>query len=217
MPSETDGNLPRLRATHYERTVRDLRAYLRQLEQAADPDLATFDLQRANLILAGLLNGRGIDTSDDYGATIAALVGDPSGFRPDRTRAWIEAVSDRSAANLNQTINGDLFSTLLEDDPQAAQQTLWERYGNVRTLVWATAITTTFAMFGAHEGAWGGGARSKRWRVTSGNPRDSHAALDGQEVPMGETFSNGLRWPGDPGPAGEVANCRCALVFLGDD
>ena len=217
MPRETDANLPRLRATHHERTVRDLRAYLRELEQYTDPDLATFDLERANLILAGLLNNRGTDTSDDYASTVAALVGNPAGFRPDRTRAWIRAVADRSAYNLNQTVNGDLFGTLLEDDPRLAQQTLWERYGNVRTLLWATAITTTYAMFGAHEGAWGAGAKSKRWQVTSWNPRDSHAAIDGQEVLMGETFSNGLRWPGDPGPAGELANCKCAVVFLGDD
>jgi hypothetical protein len=39
---------------------------------------------------------------------------------------------------------------------------------------------------------------------------DRHAPLDGEEVPIGDTFSNGCRFPGDPaGEAGEVVNCLC--------
>lgn len=42
--------------------------------------------------------------------------------------------------------------------------------------------------------------------------RDSHAAMDGEEVPFGQAFSNGLLFPGDPsGPAEEVINCRCTV------
>lgn len=40
--------------------------------------------------------------------------------------------------------------------------------------------------------------------------RDSHLRVDGQEVKLGERFSNGLRYPHDPaGPAEEVINCVC--------
>lgn len=49
------------------------------------------------------------------------------------------------------------------------------------------------------------------WEATlDGRTRDSHRALDGERIKLGETFSNGLRWPGDPqGPGWEVWNCRC--------
>ena len=47
--------------------------------------------------------------------------------------------------------------------------------------------------------------------------RDSHRVLDGERVAVGEEFSNGLRFPGDPqGPGREVYNCRCTLVAAVD-
>lgn len=59
----------------------------------------------------------------------------------------------------------------------------------------------------------------KEWMATlDGHTRDSHATIDGEKKPVGDTwhpmkFSNGCRYPGDPqGPAREVFNCRCTLV-----
>lgn len=54
----------------------------------------------------------------------------------------------------------------------------------------------------------------KQWLATlDGRTRHSHRRLDGEVVNMDESFSNGLRYPGDPGPGigSEVYNC-----FLGD-
>lgn len=43
--------------------------------------------------------------------------------------------------------------------------------------------------------------------------RPSHARVDGEIREVDEPFSNGLMFPGDPaGRAGEVINCRCALL-----
>ena len=51
----------------------------------------------------------------------------------------------------------------------------------------------------------------KQWVATlDGRTRDSHRMLDGEIVEVGEQYSNGLEYPGDPsGPPEEVANCRC--------
>lgn len=58
------------------------------------------------------------------------------------------------------------------------------------------------------------GVATKTWRVTSGNPRESHAAVDGETVPVGERFSNGARYPGDPNlDIAERAGCSCDLDF----
>ena len=52
------------------------------------------------------------------------------------------------------------------------------------------------------------------WVATLDNrTRHSHRMLDGESQPVGGTFSNGCRYPGDPqGPAKEVWNCRCTLI-----
>ena len=58
----------------------------------------------------------------------------------------------------------------------------------------------------------------KEWvSVEDGRTRHSHSTADGQLVPVKSAFSvNGsaLMHPGDPsGPAGEIINCRCAMVY----
>lgn len=54
----------------------------------------------------------------------------------------------------------------------------------------------------------------KQWDATlDGNTRPSHRKVDGEIREVNEPFSNGLNYPGDPaGGAGEVVNCRCALL-----
>lgn len=56
----------------------------------------------------------------------------------------------------------------------------------------------------------------QEWMSTpDGRTRDSHVDLDGERVAVGETFSNGCRYPGDPmGEPAEVYNCRCTLVAV---
>lgn len=52
------------------------------------------------------------------------------------------------------------------------------------------------------------------WKATlDGRTRHSHAAMDGEEIEPGGTFSNGCKYPGDPsGDPSEVYNCRCTIV-----
>lgn len=54
----------------------------------------------------------------------------------------------------------------------------------------------------------------KQWDSTlDGKTRPSHRVVDGELRELDEPFSNGLMYPGDPkGSAGEVINCRCALL-----
>ena len=54
----------------------------------------------------------------------------------------------------------------------------------------------------------------QEWLATlDGRTRHSHRQMDGQHVKVGEKFSNGCRFPGDPdGPGSEIWNCRCTLV-----
>lgn len=48
--------------------------------------------------------------------------------------------------------------------------------------------------------------------------RESHLRVDGDRVEVGTEFSNGLKFPGDPGgEAGEVINCRCTTLPVARD
>lgn len=56
--------------------------------------------------------------------------------------------------------------------------------------------------------------------VHDGRTRDSHAMMDGEQKEVGELFSNGCRFPGDPkGAPAEVYNCRCRMkaIVAGSD
>ena len=57
---------------------------------------------------------------------------------------------------------------------------------------------------------------NKRWDAThDGKTRDSHRAMDGEEVPENQPFSNGLMFPKDPqGAPEEIYNCRCRMVAI---
>lgn len=53
-------------------------------------------------------------------------------------------------------------------------------------------------------------------RTGKDSPRPSHAAMDGQQQPVGSDFTSGLgnalAYPGDPrAPAEDVVNCRCVI------
>lgn len=76
---------------------------------------------------------------------------------------------------------------------------------------------------GAHNGAAieaydQGGVEKKGWAaVLDDATRESHAELDGEEIPLRDDFSNGLSAPGVPGKTAgpdvvsELVNCRCTI------
>lgn len=63
------------------------------------------------------------------------------------------------------------------------------------------------------------GIQRIRWIAQAdGATRESHARADGEVRRIGETFSNGLRYPLDPnGPASEVIQCRCSSAPVFED
>lgn len=119
---------------------------------------------------------------------------------------------------INTYTRDQVETALKEPDPVSAVKDLFGQ----AVSVWATreAVTAVTAMsnFGTQEAARSGGLRKKTWRVNSGNPRDTHSAMNGQTVGIRENFSNGMRWPGDPaGGAENNANCQCSVEFSEGD
>lgn len=85
----------------------------------------------------------------------------------------------------------------------AAQFTDWKDWR--AKLVAQTSVTPTFAV--AQQDAFlDGGVTTNRWLTQrDGDVRPEHDALDGEEVEVGQPFSNGLAYPQEP-------NCRCDVL-----
>lgn len=83
--------------------------------------------------------------------------------------------------------------------------------GRARTIARTEVHAAT--QTGTMEGYRQAGLSTKIWvAVADAATRDSHIAVDGEEVPFDHVFSNGLLYPGDPnGSAEEVINCRCSI------
>ncbi len=133
-----------------------------------------------------------------------------------RMENYLLAVSQNSAARINGTTRNEIASALLSETPRDAVKQLFEVATGSRADGIAASGVNTAANFGSHEGARQGGLRTKTWQHNGGgaNPRDEHMAMNGETVPIGDVFSNGMRWPGDPaGGAENNAYCNCSVTF----
>lgn len=127
--------------------------------------------------------------------------------------AFLAAVSERSAAGINAATKAQLDDALASDDPDGELTKVFETAGGSRAAQIATTIVTAISGFATVEAARQsvGSAATKTW-VVGKNPRPSHAALDGQTVPIEEPFSNLAMWPGDDVlDVGETAGCNCSV------
>jgi hypothetical protein len=117
----------------------------------------------------------------------------------------------RKAAAINATTKKALDTAIASDgDPADVYADPSARASNL-----AIGLGTFTASFATGEAARQiaydhGGTPTKTW-VTGANPRESHAAMDGEPVSIGEPFSNGCMWPADGPDVDEVAGCNCTV------
>lgn len=162
---------------------------------------------RWDQVLAGVALAANFDTAAEFSRLVAVQFGNRD-FDPEILRGWLEVNATESAAAIN-----DQTRMRLADRDRAGEVMDNLLAGGVARH--AGTMVTSVSNFAGHDAAAKSGAGLKRWTVTSDNPRSSHLAVSGQEVPLSESFSNGLRWPGDgQASAEQVANCRCALTIL---
>lgn len=174
-------------------------------------DAERWDRELATDILAASL---GVSKA----AALAALAGmgvDPSEYSTERTKAFLKKVGQRIAGQVNAATESALTDAMDGDDPDGmahvfdvAEESRAEKSG--------MTAAATFVGFGMVEAARQTKPQAmKRWQVNSGNPRSSHVAVDGEEVPIEDDFSNGLKWPGSfSGDPEDVANCQCSVIII---
>jgi len=127
---------------------------------------------------------------------------------------WLQEHSRVQAEGINANVRTNLAEALQQPEPLDAVKDMFELAVTVWAVSEAVGAVTAAGNFGAYEAASAGNLRTKTWRVNSGNPRPSHAAMDGMTIGLRERFPTGQRWPGDPaGGAEENSNCECTIEF----
>lgn len=136
-------------------------------------------------------------------------------WRDDPMAPWLRAAAAGTASRTNTATHAQVMAAAGDPEWRDAIPAVFAARA-ARAGGMAQSITTEALSFGGHEAAKAVGARSKRWRVTSHNPRSSHAAIDGQTIPIDAMFSIGGRYPGDHilSPD-ERAGCTCVLEYVG--
>jgi hypothetical protein len=134
---------------------------------------------------------------------------------PENGANYLDAVAEGFAESVVEEEFDRLEAALEADDPVAETEDLFDSLIDNMSLVYATSLILGIGEWARSEAAQASGVRNKTWLTTSGNPRSSHAALDGETVPFDDTFSNGARFPGDPNldDVQDRANCQCILDY----
>lgn len=151
--------------------------------------------------------------------TAAALGYDAADYDEARTLAFLKAVAASRAAAINGATLAALEEAVKAEEPAPAVESVFNVAEEQRSGAAAAAIVTMLSGFGTVEAGkqLGGGKAVKVWHTNSGESRPEHAKMNGQSVPVGEKFSNGADWPGDPvlGADG-VSGCRCSTEIIID-
>ena len=144
-------------------------------------------------------------------------------YDPDRTEEFIRSMCRRRAEMVNQTTYKELLEALEaeEDDdglkatPEGVFENAEENRADSAGFAFAGALIAWSSMEACRQNERPGQNVFKTWVTTSGNPRASHAAMNGETVQYDEPFSNGAMWPGDIDnlDVEDVANCKCVLVI----
>ena len=129
-------------------------------------------------------------------------------------------INSRTLAKLQEAIEQALENEEEESDPhEAAAHEFDNREGPEAALLgasiakWASGWATEEAV---RQGAGQGIKRNvyKEWQ-TGPKARDSHAAMNGETVPIDERFSNGADWPGDDSLSpDESCGCNCSTRVI---
>jgi HK97 family phage portal protein len=175
-----------------------------------------WDAERWDDELAEDLLGESLTISKSAAVTALRGMGvDPSEYSTERTEAFLKKVAERIAGQVNAATVAALKAAMSEGGTEAMAH-VFDVAEESRAQQSGMTAAATFVGFGMVEAARQTKPKArKRWQVNSGNPRASHAAINGEEVPIDESFSNGLEWPGGLGAdADETAGCQCSVIIV---
>jgi SPP1 gp7 family putative phage head morphogenesis protein len=165
----------------------------------------------------------------EFGGDAMADAGVNISFDLDNPRAveFISQTAGERSDLINGTTQKDLRVTLSEGIAEGeTQRDLIKRVQSVvtdatsaRADMIARTETTRAAGFATEEGMLQSNLTEKEWLpVQDDRTRDTHAGMEGQTQPLGESFVSPsgatATYPGNFGVAEEDINCRCVLIAV---
>ncbi len=222
--ADIDPTLPELRDRHEAKWTEALVHHFRRQERAVMSKIpekalkqgwpldAFWDAARWNRELEQDIYRLNVATATVWGSYLAAEMG--ATFDNSVMLEWLQENARIGAEEINSTTRDLIAAAMTAELARDAVQHVFDLAIGVRAPQIATSKVTMASVFGSQEAARQNGLKTKTWKVNSKNPRDAHMALNGETVGIGELFSNGMRWPGDPrGGAENNANCKCSVTF----
>lgn len=207
-----------------EKVTETLRAFfIRQAKSVipkigADPE-DFWNAERWDKELAEDLEPVLTEIADRHGEGTAKTLG--SEYDVERTRNYIAAASKARAKKINEDTYSKIVKNLGEDEPDVPH--LYEVRENTADVLGrsaAGAMATWALIEASHQAIEDGAPRvvgkivEKEW-VTGPNARASHAAMNGERVPLDADFSNGQHWPGENlGDPAESCGCNCTTEVV---
>lgn len=184
----------------------------------ADPE-DFWNAERWDKELAEDLEPALIAIADKHGKEAAETL--DTEYTTEVTRAYLAKASQARAKKINEATLEKVLADLETEEPDTAH--VFEvRESTAGALGKAAAgAIASFAIQEAAHQAVSNGAPSvvgriieKEW-VTGANARPTHAAMNGERVPLDADFSNGQHWPGeDIGDPDESCGCNCTTEVV---
>ena len=157
--------------------------------------------------------------ADKHGELAAETLG--AEYSTEKTRNYIKKATEGRAKKINASTKKKILKDLEEEEPDTAH--VFETRENTSDVLGraAAGALASWAIGEATHQAIENGAPSvvgrvveKEW-VTGANARPSHAAMNGERVPIDADFSNGQHWPGeDTGDPDESCGCNCTTEVV---
>lgn len=210
--------------TEDEKMEEALRAFFERQRKSVLPKLGAkaaewWDQHRWDMELADDIEPLIDEVADAHGRQIAKAIGFEYGT--EQTRKYLRAMAEGRAAAINEKTYEELQRALASEDEEDTPAHVFDLREGERSALLGHALALTAAGWAAtHEAPQQAEQQGiqrvieKMWQ-TGENARPTHAAMNGETVPIDQPFSNGAFWPGDDnlGPD-ESCGCNCGVVVI---
>lgn len=179
------------------------------LSEYGDRGVREFDREMSDRELARLLASLGLSAALDSAEEVLAQFFEEQEVDDGGFAGWMATMAANTAALINDATVEKVASASNTDEIRE----VFDDLTTSRAAQIAESRVAEAVGFGRQEAAKQSGASRKTWRVRSNNPRSEHKRMDGETVDVGDTFSNGARWPGDWAnlDSDQAAGCRCDM------
>lgn len=207
-----------------EKMAEILSAFWKRQSRAVLPKIGAksarwWDEDRWNSELADDIEPLINSIADAHGKETAKAIG--SEYRTDQTRKYLRALAEGRAKAINSSTYKKLLEAIEDEDEDATPAHVFEVRESKDSTTFGRSLATAVAGWAAtHEAPQQAEQQGihktveKRW-VTGDNPRQEHALMNGETVPIDSAFSNGCFWPGDDnGDPDTTCGCNCATEVI---